>query len=59
MDTSILYPHPGNSKYKFSLKKLCQKYLGRTIQKGEGHNSVEDAIAALDLVKLKLEKGFL
>ncbi len=45
---------------KSSLKWLAQKYLSREIQKGHGtmgHDSVEDALACLDLVKMKCEKG--
>ena len=45
---------------KSSLKWLAQKYLGREIQNGHGatgHDSIEDARACLDLVKLKCEKG--
>lgn len=45
---------------KSSLKWLAQKYLGREIQKGhgtDGHDSVEDARACLDLVKMKCERG--
>lgn len=61
IDTSILYPHPRGPPMKSSLKWLAQKYLhGREIQKGhgtQGHDSVEDARACLDLVKVKCEKG--
>ncbi|KXS96205.1 hypothetical protein AC578_2827 [Pseudocercospora eumusae] len=60
IDTALLYPHPRGPPLKSSLKWLCQKYLSREIQKGHGstgHNSVEDAKAVLDLVKLKAEKG--
>lgn len=60
IDTALLYPHPRGPPLKSSLKWLAQKYLGREIQKGHGstgHNSIEDAIACLDLVKLKGEKG--
>lgn len=60
IDTSILYPHPRGPPLKSSLKWLSQKYLSREIQKGhgtDGHNSVEDALACLDLVKMKCEKG--
>lgn len=60
IDTALLYPHPRGPPLKSSLKWLAQKYLGREIQKGhgiDGHNSVEDALACLDLVKLKCEKG--
>ncbi|CCH45128.1 putative PAB-dependent poly(A)-specific ribonuclease subunit [Wickerhamomyces ciferrii] len=38
-----------------SLKKLTEKYLGRTIQKGP-HSSVEDAIATMELAKLKIDR---
>jgi DNA polymerase III epsilon subunit-like protein len=34
-----------------SLKNLTQELLGRTIQKGKGHCSLEDAMACRDLVK--------
>lgn len=60
IDTSILYPHPRGPPMKSSLKWLAQKYLGREIQKGHGsngHDSVEDARACLDLVKMKCERG--
>lgn len=42
--------------YKPALRILAERYLRRTIQQGE-HDSVIDARAALDLVKLKLAKG--
>lgn len=60
IDTSILFPHPRGPPIKSSLKYLANKYLNREIQKGHGstgHNSIEDALACLDLVKLKCEKG--
>ncbi|KAI4240400.1 MAG: hypothetical protein LQ352_007642 [Teloschistes flavicans] len=60
IDTSIIYPHPRGPPLKSSLKWLAQKYLCREIQKGHGthgHDSVEDARACLDLVKMKCEKG--
>ena len=60
IDTSLLYPHPRGPPMKSSLKWLAQKYVSREIQKGHGatgHDSVEDARACLDLVKLKCEKG--
>jgi RNA exonuclease 1 len=58
VDTSIIYPHPRGSPLKCSLKWLTQKYLGKQIQNGmEGHDSIEDARAVLELVKLKCEKG--
>ena len=60
VDTSLIYPHPRGPPLRFALKFLTQKYLHREIQSAlsnKGHNSVEDAIAVLDLVKLKCEKG--
>lgn len=59
VDTSMIYPHPRGPPLKSSLKWLCGKYLGREIQKGgsQGHDSIEDARAVLELVKQKCEKG--
>lgn len=60
IDTSILYQHPRGPPLKSSLKWLAQNHLHREIQKGHGisgHDSIEDAQACLDLVKLKCEKG--
>jgi RNA exonuclease 1 len=60
IDTALLFPHPRGPPLKASLKWLAQKYLSREIQKGHGssgHDSVEDALACLDLVKQKCEKG--
>jgi RNA exonuclease 1 len=59
VDTSIVYPHPRGLPLRSSLKFLARRYLQREIQKGgaDGHDSVEDARAVLDLVKLKCEKG--
>lgn len=58
IDTSIIFPHPRGTPLKSSLKWLTQKYLGKEIQKGDnGHDSIEDSKAALELVKKKCEKG--
>jgi RNA exonuclease 1 len=59
IDTSLIYPHPRGPPLRSALKYLANKYLRREIQSGgaNGHNSVEDALAVLDLVKLKCEKG--
>jgi len=58
IDTSVLYPHPKGDRYKLPLRTLSQKFLGRSIQtNSDGHDSVEDAVAALDLIKMKLIKG--
>lgn len=59
IDTSIIYPHPRGLPLRSSLKYLANKFLKREIQKGgaDGHDSVEDARAVLDLVRMKCEKG--
>ncbi|EXJ78288.1 hypothetical protein A1O3_09449 [Capronia epimyces CBS 606.96] len=59
VDTSIIYPHPRGLPLRSSLKFLANRYLKREIQKegANGHDSVEDARAVLDLVRLKCEKG--
>lgn len=59
VDTSIIYPHPRGLPLRSSLKFLANRYLKREIQKegANGHDSVEDARAVLDLVKLKCERG--
>eukprot|EP00753_Platysulcus_tardus_P009398 PLAT2048.1.p1 GENE.PLAT2048.1~~PLAT2048.1.p1 ORF type:complete len:321 (-),score=146.48 PLAT2048.1:93-935(-) len=58
LDSSLLYPHPGGGRYRHALRSLTELYLGRRIQTSrDGHDSSEDAIAALDLVKMKLRKG--
>ncbi|KAL9111330.1 MAG: hypothetical protein Q9227_004207 [Pyrenula ochraceoflavens] len=59
VDTSLIYPHPRGPPLRSSLKFLTFKNLKREIQSGGalGHDSCEDALAVLDLVKLKCEKG--
>jgi DNA polymerase III epsilon subunit-like protein len=59
LDTALLYSHPRGPPYKLSLKSLCAAHLARDIQTGgnAGHDSAEDALAALDLAKLKLRHG--
>jgi len=52
IDTALLFPTT-NPKYKHSLKLLTKTHLKRLIQVDvEGHDSVEDAQAAMDLVLL-------
>ncbi|PWN29582.1 hypothetical protein BDZ90DRAFT_210545, partial [Jaminaea rosea] len=56
-DTALLFPHPIKGfPYRQKLKDLAYRLLGRTIQAGmstDGHSSLEDAKASLDLVKWK------
>jgi DNA polymerase III epsilon subunit-like protein len=59
LDTALLYPHPRGHPYKQSLKFLARRFLERDIQTSgaQGHDSAEDARAALDLALLKLKNG--
>ncbi|KAL6066630.1 Exonuclease domain-containing protein [Balamuthia mandrillaris] len=64
IDTSVLYPHPTEPEMKQSLRFLVQKYLRRNIQQQQlqqtsavGHDSVEDAIACMELAQLKIIRG--
>ncbi|CAI4035040.1 hypothetical protein SMKI_12G1780 [Saccharomyces mikatae IFO 1815] len=50
IDTAILY---SKSKFKVSLKNLAFEVLSRKIQNGE-HDSSQDAIATMDVVKVKI-----
>ncbi|KAL4873359.1 hypothetical protein BDV12DRAFT_208461 [Aspergillus spectabilis] len=55
IDTAILYPHPGGGlPYRMSLRALAKRHLERDIQVGgRGHDSMEDAVATGDLVRVK------
>lgn len=60
VDTTRVFPHPDKSwgvngpKY-YKLRDLAKVQLNREIQKqGAGHAAREDALAALDLMKMKL-----
>ncbi|CAG8806634.1 18975_t:CDS:2, partial [Gigaspora rosea] len=57
IDTSILYSDPRNS-YKPKLKNLAKMWLNRNIQfQGpRGHDSTEDAMTCMDLLKMKLNR---
>ena len=55
VDTSIVFPHPEGENKKQSLKCLAKDCLAREIQNSaNGHDPREDALAALDLIKLKI-----
>ncbi|KAG0324932.1 hypothetical protein BG004_003339, partial [Podila humilis] len=58
IDTSISYHHTRGPPYRPGLKWLAWKWLNRQIQANtvRGHDSVEDALACMDLMKLKLTK---
>ncbi|CAH8313825.1 unnamed protein product [Eruca vesicaria subsp. sativa] len=58
IDTAVLYKHPRSGSYKPKLRVLSKKFLAREIQMSEsGHDSVEDAKAAMDLALMKIKYG--
>lgn len=58
IDTAVLYKHPRGGSYKTALRVLTRRYLLREIQdSGNGHDSIEDARAALELALLKIKNG--
>ncbi|CAN0908488.1 Small RNA degrading nuclease 5 [Linum grandiflorum] len=58
IDTAVLYKHPRGGSYKSALRILAKRYLSREIQKsGVGHDSAEDARAAMELALLKIKRG--
>ena len=57
-DTAVMYPHSQGYPLRRKLKVIAEEYLGITIQSSDsGHNSVEDAAAAMELAILKMENG--
>ncbi|KAF1335955.1 Exonuclease, partial [Globisporangium splendens] len=59
-DSSILYPHQRGFPFRTSLKYLTKTFLRKDIQLHAtvtGHDSAEDAIAAMELVQLKVRHG--
>lgn len=56
IDTIVLFPHPRGLPMRFGLKMLSNKHLHRSIQTGgsRGHDSLEDAVATGDLVRVKV-----
>ena len=54
VDTALRYPS-FNPVYRYSLKRLAFRYLGKNIQAGE-HDSSEDAIAAMDVVLANIKR---
>lgn len=58
IDTAVLYRHSRGGTYKLSLRVLTQKYLDREIQQSSnGHDSIEDAKATMELALLKVRHG--
>ncbi|KAL8747588.1 MAG: hypothetical protein Q9190_000572 [Brigantiaea leucoxantha] len=56
VDTCLLFPHPRGLPMRLGLKALMKKHLNRDIQISgdQGHDSMEDARAAGDLVRYKI-----
>eukprot|EP01032_Pedospumella_encystans_P015402 gene15402-17618_t len=59
VDTALIYPHPRGFPMRLKLKKLAEDYLQLRIQNNtaKGHDSTEDAKAALQLALLKGANG--
>ncbi|KAL2519959.1 Small RNA degrading nuclease 5 [Forsythia ovata] len=58
IDTAVLYRHPRGRSYKTALRVLTRRFLSREIQdSGNGHDSIEDARATMDLALLKVTHG--
>lgn len=57
IDTSLIYNFTGERTRKPKLKTLAREFLKQDIQTGKnGHSPVEDSLASLKLVQLKLGK---
>ncbi|KAI4307191.1 hypothetical protein L6164_030404 [Bauhinia variegata] len=58
IDTAVLYQHPRGSSHKTALRILTKKFLSREIQQSvNGHDSIEDARATMELALLKIRHG--
>jgi len=57
VDTSVVFPHKMGPPYKRALKFLAADHLKRIIQNDVGgHDSCEDSLACLDLMKMKVKE---
>jgi len=57
VDTSVVFPHRMGPPFKRALRFLAAEHLKRIIQNDEGgHDSKEDALTCLDLMKLKVKE---
>lgn len=56
IDTAILFPHKFGLPHKRALKTLASEYLMKIIQNDvNGHDSAEDALTCMELIKFKLK----
>lgn len=58
VDTAVTFPHYNGLPYRRSLKSLASYFLKRDIQSSWGHNSYEDARAAMELMLWRVRKDF-
>ncbi|KAG8696642.1 RNA exonuclease 3 [Ceratobasidium sp. 395] len=62
VDTTVLFPHSSGFPYRRALRDLARDHLGLLIQNNveggetQGHSSLEDAVATLDLVKFWVQE---
>ncbi|XP_076812558.1 uncharacterized protein LOC143459342 isoform X1 [Clavelina lepadiformis] len=58
VDTSVVFPHRLGPPYKRALRNLMSEHLGIIIQNSadEGHDSFEDAMACVKLMKWKMNE---
>jgi len=57
IDTALLFPHPRGWPYRNGLASLSANILKRKLDRTAGHDSVQDARAALELALLKFSHG--
>jgi len=59
VDTSHIYPHPKGFPLRRKLQLIAKEYAGMSIQQQQtaGHDSIEDARAALNLALKKVSEG--
>lgn len=61
VDTALSFDHKAGPPFKPSLKNLAKEFLNKNIQEFNnnilGHDSIEDAITCLELIKLKILNG--
>lgn len=57
VDTSVLFPHKMGLPHKRALRALASEYLRKIIQNNvSGHDSAEDAVTCMELLKWKLKE---
>ncbi|KAH1002418.1 hypothetical protein HUJ04_008506 [Dendroctonus ponderosae] len=57
IDTSVMFPHKMGLPHKRALRGLASEYLQKIIQNDvSGHDSAEDAVTCMELIKWKLKE---